>query len=140
MRDADAVNRTVVSGLGLGPVQFKNGQMQGYLHWLEGQSSGRPWRLNDDDLAVLGAWIALTQRTKLSRTQATSIAAALRTGLRHEPEVVNWYISYDYDASQWRVTTSPIAEMATITIDLGVVRERIAELRKQAETEMEAQE
>lgn len=140
MRDADAVNRMVVSGLGLGPVQFKNALMQHHLGWLEAPSSGRPWRLDDDDLVALGVWIALTQRTKLSRTQATSIAAALRTGLRHEPEAVRWYISYDHGASQWRVATSPPNEMATITIDLGVVGSRIAELREQAKAAMEAQE
>jgi hypothetical protein len=139
MRDADAVNRMVVSGLGLGPVQFKNAQMQHYLDWLEGQSSGRPWRLDEQDLETLAVWVALTQHTKLSRAQATAIGTALRTGLRHEPEAVHWYISYDHSAARWRVAISPAVEMAAITIDLGVVRNRIAELRRQAEAEMQAQ-
>jgi hypothetical protein len=139
MRDADAVNRMVVSGLGLAPVQYKNAQMQHYLDWLEGQSSGRPWRLDEQDLETLAVWVALTQHTKLSRGQAAAIAAALRTGLRDEPEPVHWYISYDHSAAQWRVEISPAVEVAAITIDLDVVRNRIAELRKQAEAEMEAQ-
>jgi hypothetical protein len=136
MRDVDAVNRMVISGLGLGTVQFKNAQMQHYLGWIEGQSSGRPWRLDDEDLVVLGVWIALTQRTKLSRAQATSIAAALRIGLHHEPQAVHWYISYDHGAARWRVATSPPLEMAMITIDLGIVRKRVDQLRRQAEAEM----
>jgi hypothetical protein len=140
MRDADAVNRMVVSGLGLAPVQYKNAQMQRFLGWIEGQSSGRPWRLDDEDLVVLGVWIALTQHTKLSRAEATSIAAAIRTGLREESTAVHWYVSYDHAAGRWRVATSPPLEMAMIRIDLGIVRKRIAELRKQAEAEMEEQE
>jgi hypothetical protein len=137
MRDADAANRIVIGWLGLNATQYKNALMQHHLDWLEGQRTGRPWRLDDKDFVALGAWIALIQSTRLTRAQASSIAAAIRTGLRREPSASEWFISFDRGKDRWRVATSAPAETAMITINLAPIRDRIAELQAQAEATLE---
>ena len=137
MRDADAANRIVIGQLGLNATQYKNASMHHHLDWLEGQRTGRPWRLDEKDFVALGAWIALIQNTRLTRAQASSIAAAIRTGLRREPLASEWFISYDSDKGRWRIATSAPAEMAMITLNLVAIRDRIAKLRTQAEAMLE---